>query len=103
MAAVRNPGWWPVLAAWALLGLALLAAAGLLAAFIVLGGACWLALSAGWSLVRWHRRPSLYCKPSTPLLPEPYRVADDLGYTIDEVIAVAEWEVLAEQEVPTGR
>jgi hypothetical protein len=85
----RNPGWWPVLAAWALLGLALLAAAGLLAVFVVAGGVCWLALAAGWSLVRWHRRPSSYCRPP---LPEPYRVADDLTRPLAEVVAAAEWE-----------
>jgi hypothetical protein len=88
----RNPGWWPLLGAWALLGLALLAAAGLLAVFITLGGALWLLLSAGWSLVRWHRRPSLYCKPSTPPLPPRYRVADDLSRPLAEVVAVAERE-----------
>jgi hypothetical protein len=42
---VRQPGWWPVLAAWALLGLALLAAAGMLIVFVVLAAACWLALA----------------------------------------------------------
>jgi hypothetical protein len=89
---VRNPGWWPVLAAWALLGLSLLAAAGLLAVFIVLGGACWLLLAAGWSLVRWHRRPSLYCRPP---LPPRYRVADDLTRPVAEVVAVAEREAAA--------
>jgi hypothetical protein len=89
---VRNPGWWPVLAAWALLGLALLAAAGLLAVFIVLGGVLWLALAAGWSLVRWHRQPSIYCKPSVPPLPARYRVADDLSRPLVEVVAAAEGE-----------
>jgi hypothetical protein len=88
----RNLGWWPVLAAWALLGLTLLAAAGLLAVFVVLGGVCWLALAGGWSLVRWHRRPSIYCKPSTPPLPARYRVADDLDRPLAEVVAAAERE-----------
>jgi hypothetical protein len=91
----RNPGWWPVLAAWTLLGLALLAAAGLLAVFIVLGGACWLVLAGGWSLVRWHRRPSLYCKPSTLSLPARYQAADDLTRPLAEVVAAAEREVMA--------
>lgn len=86
---MNQPGWWPVLAAWALLGLALLAAAGLLAVFIVLGGACWLLLSGGWSLVRWHRRPSLYCRPS---LTESYRLADDPAVPLAEVVRVAEQE-----------
>ncbi len=95
---MRNPGWWPVLGAWALLGLALLAAAGMLAAFVILGGACWVALSAGWSLVRWHRRPSLYCKPSTPPLPARYRAADDLRQPIATVVAVAELEATGGRE-----
>ena len=88
----RNPGWWPVLAAWALLGLALLAAAGLLAVFIVLGGACWLLLAAGWSLARQQLAPSRYNRPP---LPEPYRVADDLSRPLAEVVGVAEQEAAA--------
>jgi hypothetical protein len=88
----RNPGWWPVLAAWSLLGLALLAAAGLLAVFIVGGGACWLLLAAGWSLVRHQLAPSRYNRPP---LPEPYRVADDLDRPLVEVVAAAEREAAA--------
>jgi hypothetical protein len=87
-----NPGWWPVLATWALLGLALLAAAGLLVVFIVLGGAAWLLLAAGWSLARQQLAPSRYNRPS---LPEPYRVADDLSRPLAEVVAVAEQEAAA--------
>jgi hypothetical protein len=86
---VRQPGWWPVLAAWALLGLVLLAAAGLLAVFVVLGGVCWLLLSAGWSLARQQRAPSRYCRPA---LPESHRVADDLRRPLAEVVAAAELE-----------
>jgi hypothetical protein len=89
---VRNPGWWPVLAAWSLLGLALLAAAGLLAVFIVLGGACWLLLATGWSLVRQQLAPSRYNRPPVP---EPYRVADDISRPLAEVVAVAEREATA--------
>jgi hypothetical protein len=92
---VRQPGWWPVLAAWALLGLALLAAAGLLAVFIVLGGACWLLLAASWSLIRWHRRPSTFCRPS---LPESYRAADDLSRPLADVVAVAEREAAGQPQ-----
>jgi hypothetical protein len=88
----RDPGWWPVLAAWALLGLALLAAAGLLAVFIVLGGACWLLLAAAWSLARQQLAPSRYNRAA---LPEPYRVADDLTWPLAEVVAAAEREALA--------
>jgi hypothetical protein len=91
MAAVRrNPGWWPVLAAWALLGLALLAAAGLLAVFIVGGGAAWLLLAGGWSLARHQRAPSRYCRPR---LPESYRLADDPAVPLAEVVTAAEQEV----------
>jgi hypothetical protein len=89
---VRGPGWWPVLAAWALLALALLAAAGLLAVFIVLGVACWLLLAAGWSLVRQQLAPSRYCRPR---LPERYRVADDLRRSVAEVVAAAERDAAA--------
>jgi hypothetical protein len=88
----QQPGWWPLLASWALLGLALLAAAGLLAVFVVLGGACWLLLSASWSLARHQRAPSRYCRPA---LPESYRVADDLRRPLAEVVAVAELEAAA--------
>jgi hypothetical protein len=88
---VRHPGWWPVLAAWALLGLALLAAAGLLAVFVVLGGVGWL-LAAGWSLLRQQLTPSRYCRPA---LPERYRVADDLRRPLAEVVAVAELDATA--------
>jgi hypothetical protein len=84
---MRNPGWWPVLAAWALLALALLAASGLLAVFIVLGGACWLLLSAGWSLIRQQRAPSRYNQGA---MPERYHVADDLHQPITSVVAAAE-------------
>lgn len=86
---MRHPGWWPVMAAWALLALALLAAAGLLAVFVVLGGVCWLLLAAGWSLLRQQLTPSRYCRPR---LPERYRVADDLRRPLAEVVAVAELE-----------
>lgn len=86
---MRHPGWWPVLAAWALLGLALLAAAGLLAVFVVLGGACWLLLAASWSIVRQQLAPSRYCGPA---LPERYRVADDFSRPLAEVVAAAERE-----------
>jgi hypothetical protein len=78
-----------VLAAWALLGLALLAAAGLLAVFVVGGGAAWLLLAGGWSLVRHQRAPSRYNRPS---LPESYQVADDLSRPLAEVVAAAERE-----------
>jgi hypothetical protein len=88
----QQPGWWPLLASWALLGLALLAAAGLLAVFVVLGGVCWLLLSAGWSLLRHQRAPSRYCRPG---LPESYRVADDLRRPLAEVVAAAELEATA--------
>jgi hypothetical protein len=80
-----------VLAAWALLGLALLAAAGLLAVFVVLGGACWLLLAVGWSLARQQVAPSRYNRPP---LPEPYRVADDLDRPLVEVVAAAEHEAM---------
>jgi hypothetical protein len=91
---VKNPGWWPVLAAWALLGLALLAAAGLLVVFVVLGGAAWLLLAGGWSLLRQQLAPSHYCRPA---LPDPYRVADDLSRPLAEVVATAEREAAADQ------
>lgn len=42
------------------------------------------------ALVRWHRRPSVYCRPSRSPLPERYRVADDLTRPLAEVVAVAE-------------
>ena len=89
---MRNPGWWPLLAAWSLLGLALLAAAGLLAVFVVLGGACWLLLAAGWSIARQQLAPSRYNRPP---LPEPYRVADDLTRPLADVVATAEHEAAA--------
>jgi hypothetical protein len=96
---VRQPGWWPVLVAWALLGLALLAAAGLLAVFIVLGGTLWLLLAAGWSLVRQQLAPSRYCRPP---LPEPYRVADDLSRPLADVVAAAELDAAVTTRRPPG-
>jgi hypothetical protein len=44
------------------------------------------------ALVRWHRRPSLYCRPSRPPMPARYRIADDLTRPLAEVVAVAERE-----------
>lgn len=81
----RNPGWWPVLAAWALLGLALLAAAGMLIVFVVLAAVCWLLLAT----VRQQLAPSRYNRPSVP---EPYRLADDPAVPLAEVVTVAEQE-----------
>ena len=88
---MRNPGWWPLLAAWALLGLALLAAAGLLAVFVVLGGACWLLLATGWSLLRQQLAPPYH----RPAVPPRYQAADDLSRPLAEVVAAAELEATA--------
>ena len=73
--------------AWLVAALLVLALDGRLPAFLAWatpGSALVLVLDA---LVRWHRRPSAYCRPS---LPDRYRAADDLRAPLTVVVAVAE-------------
>jgi hypothetical protein len=84
-------GWWPLLAAWALLGLALLAAAGLLAVFVVLAAVGWLVVLG----VRAVLGPQLAPPYHWPARPERYGVADDLAVPIEDVIAAAELDAAA--------
>jgi threonine/homoserine/homoserine lactone efflux protein len=75
--------------AWLLAAVVLLAAQGVLLAYVEVTGVAtlvWLGLRA---LVRQQRAPSMLERPP---LPERYRVADDLRRPLDDVVAVAEQE-----------
>jgi hypothetical protein len=81
----------------------------LLAALVVLGMDGRLPAFLGWAalgsllvvgvdaLVRWHRRPSAYCRPAVP---ERYRVADDLAEPVAVVVAVAERDAEVDPACP---
>jgi threonine/homoserine/homoserine lactone efflux protein len=78
-----------VVVAWLLAAVVLLAAQGMLLAYVEVTGVAtlvWLGLRA---LVRQQRAPSMLERPP---LPERYRVADDLRRPLDDVVAVAEQE-----------
>jgi threonine/homoserine/homoserine lactone efflux protein len=78
-----------VVVAWLLAAVVLLAAQGMLLAYVGGTGAAtlvWLGLRA---LVRQQRAPSMLDRPA---LPERYWVADDLRRPLDDVVAVAEQE-----------
>jgi hypothetical protein len=77
---------------WLLAALVVLALDGRLPAFLAWAMPGSAAVLVGDALVRWHRRPSAYCRPS---LPDRYRVADDLREPIAVVVAVAEAEASA--------
>jgi hypothetical protein len=79
---------------WLLAALVVLALDGRLPAFLAWALPGSAAVVAGDALVRWHRRPSAYCRPP---LPERYRVADDLRCPLAEVVAAAEAEALAQR------
>ena len=78
--------------AWLLAAVALLAAQGMLVPYLVALGAATLAGVGLRALVRQQRAPSMLERPG---LPDRYRVADDLGRSIAEVVAVAEREASA--------
>jgi hypothetical protein len=86
-----------LLAGWLLAALLLLAQDGRLPEYLAGAGSGSVALVGVAALVRWHRRPSIYCMPSTPPLPARYRAADDLTRSLAEVVTVAEQEVMASQ------
>jgi hypothetical protein len=89
-------GWWPALAAWALLGLALLAAAGMLAVFVVLAAVAWLVLLGVRSVLGPQFAPPYHAtRPAVPATPERYRLADDLATPIERVITAAELDAAA--------
>jgi threonine/homoserine/homoserine lactone efflux protein len=78
-----------VVVAWLFAAVVLLASQGMLLAYVGVTGVAtlvWLGLRA---LVRQQRAPSMLERAP---LPERYRVADDLGRPLDEVVAVAEQE-----------
>jgi hypothetical protein len=77
---------------WLAAALAVLGLDGRLPMFLAVLAPGSLAALAAVALVRWHRRPSRYCRPA---LPEPYRVADDLRRPLVEVVAAAEREASA--------
>jgi hypothetical protein len=83
-----------VVVAWLLGAVALLAAQGLLVPYLVALGAATLTGLGLRALVRQQRAPSMLERPG---LPDRYRVADDLGRPLAEVVAVAE------REASTGR
>jgi hypothetical protein len=89
-----------LLAGWLLAAMLLLAHDGRLGQYLA-GAASGSVLALGIvALVRWHRRPSLYCKPSTPPQPACYRVANDLDRPLAEVVAVAEQDAAAVHREP---
>jgi hypothetical protein len=80
---------------WLLAALVVLALDGRLPAFLSWAMPGSLLVLGADALVRWHRRPSLYCRPSRPPMPARYRVADDLTRPVAEVVAVAERDAMA--------
>jgi hypothetical protein len=88
---VSGGGWWAVAPAWALLGLALLAATGLLAVFVVLAAVAWLVLLG----VRAVFGPQFAPPYHAGARPERHRLADDLAVPIADVIAAAELDAAA--------
>jgi glyoxylase-like metal-dependent hydrolase (beta-lactamase superfamily II) len=74
---------------WLLAALVVLALDGRLPGFLAWAIPGSTALLVGDALVRWHRRPSAYCRPP---LPDRYRVADDLRRPLADVVAAAEAE-----------
>jgi hypothetical protein len=89
-----------LLTGWLLAAVLLLAHNGQLAEYLA-GAASGTLLAVGVvALIRWHRKPSIYCKPSTPLLPACYRVADDPDRPLAEVVAVAEQDAAAIHREP---
>jgi hypothetical protein len=98
MAAVRTGI--GLLAGWLLAAMLLLARNGQLVEYLA-GAASGSVVALGViALVRWHRKPSIYCKPSTPPQPACYRVADDLDRPLAEVVAVAEQDAAAVHREP---
>jgi hypothetical protein len=69
---------------WLAAALLVLALDGRLPVFLACAGLGSLLVLAADALVRWHRRPSLYCRPRRPL-PDRYRVADDLRRPLVDV------------------
>jgi hypothetical protein len=90
MAAVRTGI--GLLGGWLLAALLLLAHDGRLPEYFAGAASGSLVVLGIIALVRWHRRPSLYCKPS---MPARYQAADDLTRSVAEVVAAAEQEVSA--------
>jgi hypothetical protein len=88
---VRRAGRW-LLCAWLLSALVMLGTDGRLPEFIAGAGAGSLLLLGLGALVRQQLAPSRYNRPGPP---ERYRVADDLGRPLIEVVAAAEQEATA--------
>ena len=88
---MRRAGRW-LLLAWLVAALALLGMDGRLPEFIAGAASGSLLLLGLGALVRQQLAPSRYNRPP---LPERYRVADDLGRPLVEVIAAAEREASA--------
>ena len=84
-----------LLVGWLLAALALLGIDGRLPEFIVGAVSGSLLVLGLWSLVRQQLAPSGYNRPP---LPERYRVADDLGRPLVEVIVAAEREASAARQ-----
>lgn len=88
---MRTAAHW-LLAGWLVAALVLLGREGLLPEFVAgTASGSLLVLGLG-ALVRQQLAPPRY---NRPLLPERYRVADDLRQPITAVVAVAEWEASA--------
>jgi hypothetical protein len=81
-----------LLVGWLLAALVLLAEDGRLPGFLAGAVSSSLLLLGLGALARQQLAPSRYNRPS---LPERYRVADDLGRPVAEVVAVAEREASA--------
>jgi hypothetical protein len=78
--------------AWLVAALVVLGMDGRLPAFVAVVAPASLVALVGGSVVRYQLAPSRYNRPS---LPERYRVADDLGRPLVEVVAAAEREASA--------
>jgi hypothetical protein len=84
-----------LLVGWLAAALIVLALDGLLHEFLAWAVPGSLLMLGVVALIRWHRRPSLYCRPSVAPLPARYRAADDLGRPLVEVVAAAELDATA--------
>jgi hypothetical protein len=89
-----------LLAGWLLAALLLLAHDGHLPEYLAGVASGSVVVVGGVALVRWHRRPSVYCHPSRPPLPERYRVADDLSRPLAELVSIAEQEAADDASAP---
>ena len=89
-----------LLAGWLLAAVLLLAHDGRLPEYVAAAASGSLVVLGVAALIRWHRRPSAYCRQALPPLSPRYRVADDLARPLAEVVAVAEQEAAGQRSWP---